>query len=110
MASDPYLDALNAAQSSAKTGGGDPVLGALDAVQQGAMPKDTRSPFAKTFDALFTAPEAVTRGAANLANRIDAPSADRSPLRARVEGFAAGALEGAASLLTPGDVTLTALG
>lgn len=90
---------------------GPSILGVLDAVQQKSQQQpDNRSPFARAYDVLFTPPEAVTRGAAAAADVIDAPSLERGPLRARLEGFGAGALEGAASLLTPGDVALTALG
>src|SRR5689334_22140683 len=104
MPGDPFLNALDAVQR------GDPFLAALDAVQKPTQPVDNRSTFAKAYDATFTAPESVTRNAAVLADAIDRPSVERSPLRAQLEGFAAGAVQGAANLLTPGDIALTATG
>src|SRR5688572_26118997 len=102
----PILDALDEVQGVK----GPDVLAILDEVQQQTSSRDTRSGFAKTFDAVFTPPEAVTRAANRIAERVDAPSRDRSPLRARIEGFVAGAAQGVGSLLTPGDAVLTALG
>ena len=102
--SDPWLDALDSVQRKPAP---DPWLAALDDVQE---PTDSRSTFAKAYDVAFTPPEAVTRGAASIANRIDTPSLERSPMAARVQGFLAGAVEGAANLLTPGDAVLTAIG
>ncbi len=103
-ASDPWLSALDQVQEAK----GDPWLAALDAVK--APAPDTRSVVSRAFDTVFTPPRAVTHAATAAADAIDAPSLTRSPFRASVEGFAAGAVEGAASLLTPGDVALTATG
>src|SRR5206468_4284975 len=54
------------------------IMSALDQVQQ----PDKRSLFSKAYDAVFTPPEIVTQTAADVANAIDAPSLDRSPMRA----------------------------
>src|SRR5688572_20194154 len=107
---DPLLAELDRVQASrGRAGGGtpDPLLSLLDAVQSSA---DTRSMGARAFDAVFTPPAAVTAAFGRRADAIDAPTPHRGRLRAQVEGFAAGALEGVGSLLPPGDVTLTALG
>src|SRR5688572_21246358 len=105
---DPLLAELDRVQAArGVAGGGDPLLSLLDEVQ--SQPEtDDRSIFSRAYDAVFTPPEVVTRSASSLADKIDSPSLNRSPLRARLEGFAAGAVEGIGSLLTPGDVALTA--
>lgn len=103
------LSILDDVQGRGAVGGDRVAPGGLTAPMTGEH-ADTRSVGSRAFDAAFTPPEAVTRTAATLADQIDAPTLDRSPLRARLEGFAAGAVEGAASLLTPGDAVLTALG
>lgn len=58
--------------------------------------------------------DAPSRAADFVANKIDEPSLDRSPLRAKLEGFAAGATQGVGDVLTqmtsPLDLALTALG
>lgn len=131
-ARDPWLDALDAVQEAPPA---DPWLSALDDVQA-EQPADTRSVFARAYDAAFTPPEAVTRTAAQVANAIDVadrdgvapaggmleqvaqiPGAVADVARnliteptATIRGGLAGAVEGAASLLTPGDAALTALG
>lgn len=116
---DPYLTALDRLQSGkrptpppvATTEGPDEFLEALDRLQSaGPPPSDSRSAFARAYDWLFTAPEAVTSAARSMANRIDEPSEGRSRVGAMVRGGIAGALEGAAGLLTPGDAALTVTG
>jgi hypothetical protein len=52
----------------------------------------------------------VTRWASRIADTIDAPSTERSRLRAQLEGFMAGAVQGVGNLMTPGDVALLATG
>ncbi len=128
------LDALDDVQGRhAPVPPGGDILGTLDAVQgrggassawfigpdgkridpdEGAAPlkADTRSLFARGYDATFTAPEFVTRAADTVADAIDQPSLNRSHLRAQIQGFLAGSVQGAASLLTPGDVALAFLG
>jgi hypothetical protein len=103
---DPLLDLLDDVQRDPKQG--DPLLSMLDDVQ--GVSADKRSIGSRAFDAVFTPPEAVTAAFKAGADRIDSPSLDRSPMRARLEGFAAGAWEGVGSLITPGDVVLTATG
>lgn len=97
----------------------DSILSVLDEVQG----QDGRSLFARAFDAVFTPPQLVTDAAAWLAKRIDDPALREQPQTVLKEGiplqvpanpmpraFIAGATEGVGSLLTPGDVALTALG
>lgn len=132
MPRDPILDALDEVQSvgARSTQAGDPILAALDEVQAGAPAPDTRSSFARGYDALFTPPAVVTRMATDLANYIDtsarpAPNnswrdiAEAVPDVARnlmlhpvatIRGGVAGTVEGVGSLVTPGDLGLLALG
>jgi len=53
---------------------------------------------------LTTRPQFIKDITDSLANTIDSPSLDRSPLMARIKGFGAGALEGASEFFNPLDV------
>lgn len=111
MSQDPFLAALQQVRATApatSTGVDDPFLAALSKVR-GERPADKRSGFSRAYDAVFTPPETVTRAATAAANAVDDPVEGRSRIAAMVRGFGAGALQGAANLLTPGDVALTAL-
>lgn len=59
--------------------------------------------------AVFEAPEVVRQPARALAERLTTPRLDQSEASARRRGFLAGAIEGAAELLSPFNVASTAL-
>lgn len=90
-------------------GDGDPFAAILEE-RRAEAPADNRSLFARAYDAAFTAPRAVTDAAREFADRLDAPVEGRSRAAAMLRGGVAGALQGAASLMTPGDAALILAG
>lgn len=110
---DPFLAALEQVRASAPPPAAppddDPFLAALSEVRAESG-GDSRSLFSRGYDALFTAPAAVTSAARRMADAIDAPSADRSRAASMARGFVGGAIQGAANLLTPGDAALLVAG
>jgi len=58
----------------------------------------------KAYNAIFEAPEFITKGAQDISQRLTEHSLDESMLGSQLRGFLGGATEGAASLLSPANI------